>query len=360
MGKPERLETYEGYNNSLNCRLREYKKHIDRFLTIESAQERATSLESLLKMIEQECNPFICDNAKQEWTYKMIHGNGIDTIEEAITGPPDYEVYKMTYYNQEERRKMAAILNQEPYKSMGVVFAELEIHTLHTSLKTEISRSKIESNCFDTSEDKTRKGRKGVKQDVSINIFTGDKVGKKTEIREQHINVVDHDNKEKTETSKNKSTKNKGGRPKRAGKTINKAFIYDAGGETNPRLQLFYQGLCALGWIKENTEVKSFLSIFYGKETTYRIIWTGETNVLTELFRELVIRKKIVALPEGESIWMMVNARFWNHEGNKEFGNMKLGSTRAPIDQKDNIDSLVNTLNPETNLDEVRESLQSQ
>lgn len=154
--------------------------------------------------------------------------------------------------------------------------------------------------------------------------------------------------------------KGNGGRPKRAGTTINKAFIYDAGDETNIRLQLFYRGLMALKWIKADTELKNFLSVFSGNESTYRIIWTGDINALSELFQELIKRRGIVGLPEGESIWVMVNARFWDHEGNKEFGNEKLGSTRAPIDSKEDIDLLVEILNPETDLDEVRERLQSQ
>ena len=155
-------------------------------------------------------------------------------------------------------------------------------------------------------------------------------------------------------------TNGKGGRPKRAGKIINKAFIYNAGSETNTRLQLFYRGLKALKWIKDDTDIKHFLSVFSGKETTCRIVWTGDVNALAELFQELINRKKIIKLQQGETIWVMVNARFWDHKGNKEFGNERLGSTRAPIDSKDYIDQLVEILNPETDLDEVKERMQSQ
>lgn len=160
--------------------------------------------------------------------------------------------------------------------------------------------------------------------------------------------------------SAKESGKGNGGRPKRVGTTINKAFIYDAGDETNTRLQLFCRGLLALGWIKADTELKNFLGVFSGKETSYRIIWTGDINALSELFLELIKRRGIVELPEGESIWVMVNARFWDHTGNREFGNEKLGSTRAPVDSRDDIDLLVEILNPETDLDEVRERMQSQ
>ncbi len=158
----------------------------------------------------------------------------------------------------------------------------------------------------------------------------------------------------------NRETKGRGGRPRRAGKTINKAFIYDAGSETNARLQLFYNGLKALEWIRKDTDQRSFLSIFSGGETTSRIVWTGDINALAELFQELVNRKRFVKLPERESIWVMVNARFWNHEGNKEFGNEKLGSTRTPIEAKDKIDLLVEIMNPNTSLKEIREKMQSQ
>ena len=176
-------------------------------------------------------------------------------------------------------------------------------------------------------------------------------------IKEQHIHMGGW---ESVDEPKDKINKGKGGRPKRAGTTINKAFIYDAGDETNIRLQLFYRGLMALKWIKADTELKNFLSVFSGNESTYRIIWTGDINALSELFQELIKRRGIVGLPEGESIWVMVNARFWDHEGNREFGNEKLGSTRAPIDSRDDIDLLVEILNPETDIDEVRERMQSQ
>ena len=157
-----------------------------------------------------------------------------------------------------------------------------------------------------------------------------------------------------------KTTKGKGGRPKRAGKKINKAFRYEGGDDAKARLQLLYNGLVALEWIRKDTDIRSFLHIFSGGETTCRIVWTGDINALAELFQELVNRKRYVKLPEGESIWVMVNARFWDHEGNKEFGNEKLGSTRTPKEAKDNIDLLVEILNPDTSLKVIRERARSQ
>lgn len=161
---------------------------------------------------------------------------------------------------------------------------------------------------------------------------------------------------------KPEAPKNKGGRPKRSDKASNKAFVYNAGTleETNSRLQYLFLGLKALEWIKADTELKRFMSIFSGRETICRVVWTGGINTLAELFRELVNRKKLVGLPEGESIWVMVNARFWENEGNKEFGNDRLCDTRPPVNMKENIDVLVNILNPEFPIEKVKKAMLSQ
>ena len=74
-------------------------------------------------------------------------------------------------------------------------------------------------------------------------------------------------------------------------------------------------------------------------------------NVLAELFRQLVNRKKYVKLPEGYSIWVMVNAHFWNKEGNKEFGNDRLRCTTRPVDKMQTIQWLVRLMNPNQDLE---------
>ncbi len=157
-------------------------------------------------------------------------------------------------------------------------------------------------------------------------------------------------------------TASKAGRPRKAGKKIMKSFIYQAWTEeeTNMRLQSLFFGLLQLKWIAEDTKQKSFLSIFSGEETTCRVVWTGEINTLAELFKELVSRKQYVKLPEGESIWVMVNARFWDKEGNHEFGNDRLRSTSTPTGSKETIDLLVKIMNPDLPLESLREMMQSQ
>ena len=146
----------------------------------------------------------------------------------------------------------------------------------------------------------------------------------------------------------------KRGRPRKTGRAVKKSFVYRAltDEDTNQRLQFFYKGLKQLQWIAADTQQKNFLKIFSGEDTSSRVVWTGDINTLAELFRELVQRKKYVQLPEGESIWVMVNARFWEKEGNHEFGNERLAATRAPLN-KENIDLLVRFMNPQLVVDDV-------
>ena len=156
---------------------------------------------------------------------------------------------------------------------------------------------------------------------------------------------------------------NRAGRPKKTGRKIEKAFLYHAYSEeeTNRRLQFLYNGLLQLKWIAADTKQKIFLRLFAGEDTSCRVVWTGSINTLAELFRELISRKGYVTLPEGESIWVMVNARFWEKEGNKEFGNERLAATRTPIEDKDKIDFLVRVMNPQLVVDDImKEMMQSQ
>ena len=176
----------------------------------------------------------------------------------------------------------------------------------------------------------------------------------------QDSNIVNAEDAEIVEEVKSSS---KRGRPRKTGKAIQKSFVYRAltDADTNQRLQFLYNGLKQLQWIAANTLQKNFLKIFSGEDTSCRVVWTGDINTLAELFRELVQRKKYVRLPEGESIWVMVNARFWEKEGNKEFGNERLAATRPPLENKDNIDLLVRFMNPRLVVDDyIRQMNQSQ
>ena len=189
-----------------------------------------------------------------------------------------------------------------------------------------------------------------------VNVFGDVNIGKKQDEAVDGVNAEDAEIVEEVKSS------SKRGRPRKTGKAIQKSFVYRAltDADTNQRLQFLYNGLKQLQWIAANTLQKNFLKIFSGEDTSSRVVWTGDINTLAELFRELVQRKKYVQLPEGESIWVMVNARFWEKEGNHEFGNERLAATRAPLN-KENIDLLVRFMNPQLVVDDViRQMNQSQ
>jgi hypothetical protein len=189
-----------------------------------------------------------------------------------------------------------------------------------------------------------------------VNVFGDVNIGKKQDEAVDGVNAEDAEIVEEVKSS------SKRGRPRKTGKAIQKSFVYRAltDADTNQRLQFLYNGLKQLQWIAANTLQKNFLKIFSGEDTSCRVVWTGDINTLAELFRELVQRKKYVQLPEGESIWVMVNARFWEKEGNHEFGNERLAATRAPLN-KENIDLLVRFMNPQLVVDDViRQMNQSQ
>lgn len=189
-----------------------------------------------------------------------------------------------------------------------------------------------------------------------VNVFGDVNIGKKQDEAVDGVNAEDAEIVEEVKSS------SKRGRPRKTGKATQKSFVYRAltDEDTNQRLQLFYKGLKQLQWIAADTQQKNFLKIFSGEDTSSRVVWTGDINTLAELFRELVQRKKYVQLPEGESIWVMVNARFWEKEGNHEFGNERLAATRAPLN-KENIDLLVRFMNPQLVVDDViRQMNQSQ
>ena len=154
----------------------------------------------------------------------------------------------------------------------------------------------------------------------------------------------------------------KRGRPKRSSETIVKTFIYKANNqkETNQRLQMLYGALVQIGWISQDTEQRDFIDIFSGKETSVRVKWMDDVNSLSELFRQLVVRKKYVHLPTGVSIWVMVNAHIWDNQGNKEFGNERLRMTHTPKDKMDYIEWLVRVMDPYQDLDELRAEMMGQ
>lgn len=146
-----------------------------------------------------------------------------------------------------------------------------------------------------------------------------------------------------------------GGRPKKSGGRISQAFVYE--GE-RVRVGMFYQGLCALGWIDVKTDMQLFIELFSGGEVRQRVIWKGEANTLAELFRRLVNERGLVKLPDGLTLWVMVSGHFWNQKRGEEFDSDLLRKAHAPKENEQALAYLVNILDPEVSLDEVRRAMQ--
>lgn len=150
------------------------------------------------------------------------------------------------------------------------------------------------------------------------------------------------------------------GRPKKLGTRICKAFIYYNKVDGSIRLRMLCQGLLALGWLATETDIQVFVDLFSGGETRQRLIWKGDVNTLAALFKRLVNERGLVKLPDKHSLWVMVSGHFWDKERGHEFKSDKLRNTHAPKENDQTIAYLVNILDPELSMDEVREMIQNQ
>ena len=151
-----------------------------------------------------------------------------------------------------------------------------------------------------------------------------------------------------------------GGRPKKSGTRISKAFIYNNKVDGSVRLRMLCQGLLALGWLAAETDVQVFVDLFSGGETRQRLIWKGDANTLAALFKRLVNERGLVTLPDKHSLWVMVSGHFWDKKRGQEFESDKLRNTHAPKENDQTIAYLVSILDPEVSMDEVREMIQNQ
>ena len=151
-----------------------------------------------------------------------------------------------------------------------------------------------------------------------------------------------------------------GGRPKKSGTRISKAFIYDNKVDGSARLRMLCQGLLALGWLAVETDVQVFVDLFSGGETRQRLIWKGDANTLAALFKRLVNERGLVTLPDKHSLWVMVSGHFWDKKRGQVFEPDKLRNTHAPKENDQTIAYLVSILDPEVSMDEVKEMIQNQ
>ncbi len=143
----------------------------------------------------------------------------------------------------------------------------------------------------------------------------------------------------------------RGGRPKLMGTPITKSFVYLG---DKSRLVMLCQGLKALGWIDDSTDLQTFVDMFAGGEVRQRIIWRGSAYTLAELFRRLVNERHLVSLPDKHTLWVMVNAHFWDKQRRREFGCDRLRKSHASRNQDQTISCMVSMLDPDCSLDEIR------
>lgn len=147
------------------------------------------------------------------------------------------------------------------------------------------------------------------------------------------------------------------GRPSISGLPVNRAFEYD-NLESSVRLMMLCKGLMSLGWIDQKTDMQTFIDLFSGERVYKRIVWKRSAGTLAELFRRLVNERKLVTLPEKQSIWVMVNGHFWDQKRGQEFGCDKLRKSVITHFQDQTISFLTCLLDPDYDLDELASLLQ--
>jgi hypothetical protein len=140
---------------------------------------------------------------------------------------------------------------------------------------------------------------------------------------------------------------------------VTKAFKYNVRDAhvANRRLTMLYKALLAFGWIREDTQLQTFVDLFSGGDCTHRIVWMDDVNTLADLFRRLVSVERLVAVQSPYGLWQMVDGHFWEKEGNKPFGNERLRKTHTPQEKSRHINYLVNILNPRVSEQQLMEML---
>lgn len=141
-----------------------------------------------------------------------------------------------------------------------------------------------------------------------------------------------------------------------SGQPVYKAFEYD-NEESSVRLMMLCKGLMALGWIDQKTDMQVFIDLFSGRAAYKRIVWKRSAGTLAELFRRLVNERKLVSLPQRHSIWVMVNAHFWDNRRGQEFGCNKLRKSVTTHCQDQTISFLTCLLDPVYDLEELENLL---
>lgn len=122
----------------------------------------------------------------------------------------------------------------------------------------------------------------------------------------------------------------------------------------NARLQGVYQLMTKEGveLIPITTNLKDFIKVFSGEETTIRIAWIGYDNELHYIISEWIHRKYLMKPKEG--VWKVTAARFYHRAREKdgawsdeEFTPDELRQAGNPKNPSDDLEQIREMLNPE-------------
>ena len=120
----------------------------------------------------------------------------------------------------------------------------------------------------------------------------------------------------------------------------------------NYRLQEVYELMTRAELIPVTTNMKDFLKVFSGEDTTLRIAWTGQDNELHYIISEWVNRTYLPK-PKG-GLWKVTAARFYHIKkeasgtrNNEEYTPDKLRQAGNPKNPSDDLEQIIEMLNPE-------------
>ena len=100
-------------------------------------------------------------------------------------------------------------------------------------------------------------------------------------------------------------------------------FIYryfQSDPNSNQRIHLLYKYLCkeykeAKTYIDPNTPSDHFFSLFTGERNNHVIRWAGDKQDLSYFIKQL-LKRNIIAVPQGMTIWTITQNHFSDYHGN--------------------------------------------
>lgn len=140
------------------------------------------------------------------------------------------------------------------------------------------------------------------------------------------------------------------GRKKHSPSTIRMTFTYQPQGmreeEVNIRLGVAFRELKSGGYVHEDTDQQTFLSLFQGVNLDTKMVWAMGINALCYLFRQLAEKHKYIEKPKGPGLWQVVAAHFLNSE-EQTLDSEKLRTTTGKPKDTQQLDNIISLFNPQ-------------